>query len=188
MRNKIHIFEGCTVRLRGGKIVKDVKRGSMAFRYWVASDGDINHTWFEGGNYSQIEEHANDIVEVVSRDGVLPSTTLKVPMPDVQPPKAVELRKRRIYLSGPMKGLPDHNVPAFNRAAETLRALGHEVMNPGEHQNEARCDLKPVFLSYCEYIIHKADMLVILPGWENSKGVAAEKALAEVFNLEIRYL
>lgn len=97
-------------------------------------------------------------------------------------------RSRKIYLSGPMKNLPDHNVPAFNRAAETLRALGHEVMNPGEHQDDARVDLKPVFLSYCDYIINHADMLVILPGWENSKGVAAEKALAEVFKLEIRYL
>lgn len=188
MPKKFEIFEGCTVRLRSGEIVKDVKRGSMAFRHWIAIDDGVHYSWFEPGNYSQIKEHANDIVEVISGDGVFPAHPLVVPMPDVPPPKAAELRKRRIYLSGPMKGLPEHNVPAFNRAAETLRALGHEVMNPGEHQDKARCDLKPVFMSYCEYIIHKADMLVILPGWENSKGVAAEKALAEVFNLEIRYL
>ena len=38
----------------------------------------------------------------------------------------------RIYCSGPMTGLPDGNIPAFNAVAEGLRAKGHFVINPAE--------------------------------------------------------
>lgn len=40
---------------------------------------------------------------------------------------------QRIYLSGPMTGLPDYNYPAFNAEAARLRALGYTVENPAEN-------------------------------------------------------
>jgi hypothetical protein len=39
---------------------------------------------------------------------------------------------KKIYLSGPMTGLPDLNFPAFNAAASALRAKGLNVINPAE--------------------------------------------------------
>ena len=39
----------------------------------------------------------------------------------------------RVYIAGPMTGLPDFNYPAFNAAAAKLRALGLEVLNPAEN-------------------------------------------------------
>ena len=38
----------------------------------------------------------------------------------------------RIYLSGPMTGIPDHNFAAFENAAYKLRGEGHFVINPAE--------------------------------------------------------
>lgn len=38
----------------------------------------------------------------------------------------------RIYVSGPMTGVPDHNRPAFDAAAKRLREQGHFVINPVE--------------------------------------------------------
>jgi hypothetical protein len=39
---------------------------------------------------------------------------------------------KKIYLSGPMTGLPDLNFPAFHAEAARLRALGYDVINPAE--------------------------------------------------------
>ena len=39
---------------------------------------------------------------------------------------------KRIYLSGPMSGLPELNFPAFHAEAARLRALGFEVVNPAD--------------------------------------------------------
>ena len=38
----------------------------------------------------------------------------------------------RIYCSGAMTGCPDHNRPAFDEAAKSLREQGHFVINPAE--------------------------------------------------------
>ena len=37
-----------------------------------------------------------------------------------------------IYLSGPMSGIPNFNIPKFNLAAESLRSSGFGVINPPE--------------------------------------------------------
>lgn len=42
-------------------------------------------------------------------------------------------RKKRVYVAGPMTGLKDFNYPAFNAAADALRALGYQVENPADH-------------------------------------------------------
>ncbi|MGE5607641.1 MAG: DUF4406 domain-containing protein, partial [Bacillota bacterium] len=42
-------------------------------------------------------------------------------------------RTKPLYLSGPMSGLPEHNIPAFNAAAARLRRLGFCVVNPAEY-------------------------------------------------------
>lgn len=82
----------------------------------------------------------------------------------------------RVYLSGPMTGLPDHNFPAFNEVAAALRAGGRTVFNPAE-SFDGKTDL-----SRREYFQHdfteldKCSVVALLPGWEKSEG-----ALSEVF-------
>jgi len=43
----------------------------------------------------------------------------------------------KIYIAGPMSGLPEFNYPAFHAADAELRALGHETLNPA---NNPECD------------------------------------------------
>ena len=93
-----------------------------------------------------------------------------------------------IYIAGPMRGLPNFNFEAFDRAEKSLRAEGWEPINPAEMDRELGFDPKTLvcdkeFILGCvrrdsEAIIEQAEALVLLPGWENSVGANAEMWLA----------
>ena len=98
----------------------------------------------------------------------------------------------KIYLAGPMRGIPDFNFPAFDAAAANLRSQGYTVFNPADNDREKGYVGKPVeeimrdcILDDLTYIIRHADAVALLPGWEASKGVAAEVATAKFLNLKI---
>lgn len=94
---------------------------------------------------------------------------------------------RRIYLAGPMSGLPDHNFPAFHSETARLRALGYEVVNPAEINGHLAGKLP-----YIEYLRRDAaqlatcDTIAFLPGWQNSVGANKEHAIG--FQLEMNMI
>ena len=115
----------------------------------------------------------------------------------------------KIYLAGPMTGIPYFNFPAFNAAAAELRAQGHVVFSPAERDNERHgvdisqdnhhgCpalaetlhgfSLRDALADDTAFICKKADAIAMLPGWENSKGARAEHALAFALGHTIIYL
>jgi len=110
--------------------------------------------------------------------------------------------KEEVYIAGGMRGIPYGNFPAFEVAAETLRKAGYSVFSPAEndmktqgnpYDSEGNCvdetfDVRKALADDCEYICLHADAICMLPGWENSKGAKAEKALAEALGLEVMYL
>lgn len=101
---------------------------------------------------------------------------------------ASEAARRIIYLSGPMKGYAESNYPLFREAAAFMRGMGHRVYNPAEfpHNGEhSTFPLRQAFAAYSSFICLEADTLVLLPGWQASKGVSAEKALAENCGLDV---
>ena len=90
------------------------------------------------------------------------------------------------YISGPMSGLPDLNYPAFFAAEEELKDKFNSILNP------ARLELDVDQSSTWENWMRKAIVMltsashvVLLPGWENSKGAKLELAIAEALNLTI---
>ena len=87
----------------------------------------------------------------------------------------------KIYLSGPMTDLPDFNRPEFNRVAAILRAQGHCVFNPAETDYEPRKS----FAEYCNWICLEADMIILLSGWQKSKGAMVELKLAEYIGVNV---
>ena len=101
----------------------------------------------------------------------------------------------KLYLAGPMRGIPEFNFPVFNRAAAALRAVGYEVFNPAEkglekHKEAAFESLafrRAVFALDTEWICQEADGVALLPGFHDSKGAQAEKALAEAIGIPARY-
>ena len=115
----------------------------------------------------------------------------------------------RIYLAGPMTNQPYFNYEKFMDMEGYLSHVrGYEVFNPIRHDikkygmeaiqacpNGTKEEAEAVGISYktclrddlC-WIIDNADAIALLPGWEQSKGCRAEKALAECLGLEEVYL
>ena len=92
----------------------------------------------------------------------------------------------RVYLSGPMSGLPDLNFPAFHAEAARLRALGHDVVSPAEvnpdHSMPWEQCLRADIKALCD-----CDTIALMPGWENSKGAHLELHVAHRIGLRVHH-
>lgn len=84
---------------------------------------------------------------------------------------------QRCYIAGKMTGLPEFNRPAFNRAAEQLRALGYHVENPAEIP-PIPGDPWAAYMRQALAMMLRCDVIVLLPGWEDSRGATIEQRLA----------
>jgi len=112
----------------------------------------------------------------------------------------------KIYVAGPMRGIPFFNFPAFHAAAANLRAQGHIVFSPAERDIEAHgtdiskgnvagdealaaalhgFNLREALCDDLKFICLKADAIALLPGWEKSKGAKAEYATAKALGLKV---
>ncbi len=84
---------------------------------------------------------------------------------------------KRIYLSGPMTGLPDYNYPAFNAEAARLRALGYTVENPAENPLPADSPWHMCMRDAIRQML-TCDTVAFLPDWRESRGANVEIELA----------
>ena len=105
----------------------------------------------------------------------------------------------KVYIAGPMTGIPQFNYPAFIRAADILRHNGHEVVSPAElddKDDKAAALASPDghMLSYTggtgktwgDFLSRDVKLLadtgieavVVLPGWYKSRGARLETFVA----------
>ncbi len=88
--------------------------------------------------------------------------------------------KPKVYISGPMTGLPEFNYPAFNTAAVEMRALGWEVINPAENHG-GRTDLpREEYFRQAIPWVARCDAILMLEGWRHSEGARLEFAVARM--------
>jgi hypothetical protein len=103
----------------------------------------------------------------------------------------------KLYLAGPMTGLPDFNFPAFDRIAADMTDAGFTVFNPAQMDRDAGFDPSTTVVSK-KFLrdalrrdlsaICECDAIAMLPGWEKSGGAMVEWNLARHLGLKIIYL
>lgn len=97
----------------------------------------------------------------------------------------------KLYISGPMRGLPDNNRAAFEKAARKLEETGHSVYSP--HEMEGKDHEETVAPKQRLRIYAKRDVaailechgIVLLDNWTQSLGVIAELMLARWMEMPV---
>lgn len=97
------------------------------------------------------------------------------------------------YMAGPMSGIPQFNFPAFHAAADSLRSKGHNIISPAELDSKAIQTIAmksedgtltdgkiagetwgDLLSRDVKIIADSVQGVVLLPGWEKSKGAKLE--------------
>jgi hypothetical protein len=91
----------------------------------------------------------------------------------------------KVYISGPMTGLPEFNYPAFHDAARRWRIKypDWEIVNPAEHFDGITTLSRATYLRKDFAEVLESDALALLPGWEESAGATLEVAIADALGL-----
>lgn len=100
--------------------------------------------------------------------------------------------KTTAYLAGPMRGYKAYNFEAFHEATNRLRNMGLDVLSPAEHDeetgfdpyhdDETNLDLEAAMRWDIQAVL-ASDFIVLLPGWEKSRGVAIELTVADAVGI-----
>jgi hypothetical protein len=109
----------------------------------------------------------------------------------------------KIYIAGPMSGIPQFNIPAFDEAVKRLREAGYDAVSPAELDDK---DTRAAALASkdghikgslngetwgdflardVKLVADEIDAIALLPGWEGSRGAQLELHVASLCNLPI---
>ena len=100
----------------------------------------------------------------------------------------------RVYISGPITGRADRNVQAFDHAAAQLSRLGFDSVNPHDVGKEIDTGFfsgdEARWLAYMRADIKAlvdCDALIMLDGWQFSRGATIEAILARDLGIPVFY-
>lgn len=100
----------------------------------------------------------------------------------------------KLYIAGPMSGIPQYNFPAFFAVGDKLRELGYEVVNPAEidtKEDKGAALASPDGLGHTgtktwgdflmrdvKLVADVVDGIFVLPNWFKSRGARLETFVA----------
>jgi uncharacterized protein DUF4406 len=89
----------------------------------------------------------------------------------------------KIYISGPMSGLPDFNFPMFFEAENQLQELGFDFENPARNKTAEPTWENFMRLALAQLV--RCDAILLLPGFEKSRGARVELEIAGLLGIKI---
>lgn len=90
----------------------------------------------------------------------------------------------RVYISGPMTGIPEFNFPAFNAKAAEIRESGDEPVNPVDNGVPSSAPWSAHMRADIRMLLD-CDMIHMLPGWSKSRGATLEHSIAVQLGLRV---
>ena len=101
-----------------------------------------------------------------------------------------------VYVAGPMRGIPEFNFPAFDQARDYVVGLDkYQVISPADVDREEKLELPDVndvpanIFELCMRrdleIVANAHAILLLKGWEASKGANNELFVANACGVEV---
>jgi len=92
----------------------------------------------------------------------------------------------KVYISGPITGLPNENREAFEEAEKALRKAGHIPANPHVFcQDIPRDAPHSVFMRRCMKILEVCDVITPLQGYTQSDGCRQEMRRAAELGMKL---
>lgn len=97
----------------------------------------------------------------------------------------IDLAGVKVYIAGPMSGLPMFNRPAFFAAEAYLHGQGARVMNPAVLPDGWDHD---AYMRIAIPMMMECEAVAFLPGWQQSQGARQEFTRARAFGLDLLLL
>lgn len=91
----------------------------------------------------------------------------------------------KLYICGPMTGLPELNFPAFFEAQRKLMDAGYTVLNPADRAGRVAGQPWEWYLRRGILDVCMADGVAHLPGWAESRGAQLETHVASELGMPV---
>ncbi|MCL6562572.1 MAG: DUF4406 domain-containing protein [Firmicutes bacterium] len=91
----------------------------------------------------------------------------------------------RVYIAGPMSGLPGYHYPAFDAAAMALARAGHRPVNPADTGLRPGWERADYLRHSLGRLLREADGIACLPGWRRSRRARLEVRCARELGLPV---
>lgn len=82
--------------------------------------------------------------------------------------------KKKLYISGPMSGIPDNNFPEFLEVEDQLKLAGYDVINPARNPPRHGVHARAFYMKLDLNNVMACDGVALLAGHHYSPGCQSE--------------